>query len=175
MAHNNFSGHTHFEGTVSFGSGVSFPASSIKGSDIDAGDPIGAEKVEHQFVFHHVQESVPDAALVSATKIVHVCRGIGEVMDIDASYGSVVPIDDEVMTIKVVKWTGAVSDDVMNADIVLDDGNVVHTPVGQAGLDAAGKVTAAGDILEIQVTKTGVEVIARGLIVNVVYKETPVD
>jgi len=175
MADTTFGGHTHFKGSVSFGGSVTLPENTVDDDQIDDGNPLSAQKVEHQFVFRHEQKIVPDAALVAATEMVHICRGAGIVMGIDASFGSVVPIATEEITIKVVKHTGAVADDVMTNDIVLDSGNAIYTPEEHGGLDAAGKVTAAGDILEVQVTRAGAEVIARGLIVNIAYKEIPVD
>jgi len=169
----NIAGDVHFEDRVTFGNTVTLPSNTLGNSQVSDSDPIAANKVEHQFVFRHVQTEA--AAIIAATEMVHICRGAGEVLDIEASFGSIVPVATEEITIKVVKHTGAVADDVMTNVFVLDSGNVVHTPEGQAGLDAAAKVTVAGDILEVQVTRAGAEVIARGLIVEITYKETPVD
>ena len=174
MAFSNIKGNIHFEDGISFGGTANLPDGCVDDDQVKSTNPISAEKVEHQFSLQHVQTEA--GAIISAKEMVHVCRGVGEVMDIDASFGSVIPTaTTETVTIKVIKFTGAASDDVMTNDVVLDDGNVVHTPEGQAGLDGAGKITAAGDVLEVQVTKAGTPVVARGLIVNIAYKETPVD
>ncbi len=173
MSFSNFVGNAHFENDVSFGGGMTLPSGVVDDSQVKSTNPISAEKVEHQFEFKLSQKE--GAALIAESEMVHICRGIGQVMDIDASFGSVVATGDEVITIKVVKFTGATSDDVMSADIVLNSGNAVRIPEGQAGLDGTGKITATNDILEIQVTRAGTATAARGLIVNLVYKETPVD
>ena len=175
MSKTNFAEDVHFEGNVSFGGAVGLPVSCVGNTQVKDTDPIESDKVESQFALTYAQEE--GAALVSATKILHVCKGAGEVLGISASFGSVIPTGNaaaESITVQVVKHTAAVPDDVMTAVIQLDDGNVVYTPEDDAGLDGTGKITAVNDILEVVVTKVGAEVVARGLVVRVSYKEVSV-
>ncbi len=170
MAFNNIISATHFEEDVTFGSSVTLPANTISNDNVKSTDPIDAEKVESRFSLRYVQDE--GSALVSADEMIHVCRFAGEVVDIDASFGSIIPTAaGETISVVVVKQTGATSDDVMTAPIVLDTSNVVYTPEGQAGLDGAGKLFVAGDILRVVATKAGTPVVARGLIVNLAINE----
>ena len=159
----------HFENDVTFGGEMGIPDDTVGNAQIKSTDPIDAEKVEMQIVKHSVQEE--GAALIAIKEIVHIFRKAGEVVSIDASFGSVVPDDTEVITIDVVKHTGAVTDDVMTNPIVLDSGNAVYTPESDAGLDGTGKLAAIGDILTVDVTRAGAEVDARGLCVAVTIRE----
>lgn len=174
MAFSNILGDFHYEGKLSAAE-MELPDNSVDNNNIgaSAASPIDAEKVESQFVVYYSQPNT--AANIDEDEVIHISRYGGEVVSVGASFGSAIPTGAtaaENTKVKLVKQTGATTDEIMTADIQLDVGNAVYTPE-YGTLDGAGKILAANDTVRVSVTQNGTETapLARGLCVVLILRE----
>ncbi len=173
MGFSNIKGDVHFEGKLTM-SEIVLPSDSVANGQVDDNDPLDAEKVEYQYIIRYGQSEA--AANIDETEVVHICRSVGEVVAVEACQSVVATgaTGVENTTVKIVKQTGATTDEIMTADIQLDLGNSPYVPENGT-LDGTGKILANNDVLKVVVTQNGTlgTPIARGLCVNITLRETP--
>lgn len=164
-------GETHFAGPVVLLSTVTMPDGAIGNADIEAGAAIAATKLQHQFPLHL---SV-SGTVAAVTNIVHVARGAGTLVSVEA-VAATVPTGtgcDYTVTCDVKKSTaGGAFATMLTTTAVIDDGETDLTPV--AAVVSGSNTYVDGDLLEIVVTVAGsVGTQATGLCVTAfVYEAT---
>lgn len=135
---------------------------SVGDAECDAGDPITAEKLEHQYIARLAQ--VHGSAATAERRVVHCAYGAGDVVDVRAGV-VVAAIGDSTVTVDVKK-NGTT---ILSAPIVLDATNLAYAEeTGSVSVAAF----SAGDVLEVFTTvAAGTGTLPQGLYVNVVLHE----
>jgi hypothetical protein len=164
------SGSLHVNGTLT-AKRFSAPAGSIDNASVDEAAEIAATKLIHQFPLTYQQ--APGSEVVSNTVDLHIARGDGEVVSIEAAItGAIATGADRTVTLDLLKSTaGGAFATVLTAPIVLDDDNVLRTL-------EAGTVTTTdyldGDILRLTVVCAGAaSAQGQGLVVTTIVREEP--
>jgi hypothetical protein len=154
VAPTRIEGETQFAGDVVMLAGVTMPSGVITNAHVAAGAAIAATKLQHQFPIH--LSTAGGTAVTAVTNIVHIARGAGTVVSVEAALATV-PTGtgtDKTVTIDVQKSTGgAAFATLLSSTIVLDSGNTDR--VAEAGTLAATPTYADGDLIQIVVTVSG--------------------
>ncbi len=157
------------QGTVS-ASAMQYPAASLKDSHFSAvtGDRLTAAKAVHQFPISYYQKE--GAAVAAETATLHIAKGAGTLVSVQAVITGVVPTTTDTVTIDIKKSTaGGAFATLLTGTIVLDVSSVIRTP--ESGTPVATPTYAAGDLIEIVVTVSGSS--GQGLAVTAFVQENP--
>ena len=166
-------GEQHFAGPIVFLDTVTMPSGAVGNAEIEAGAAIAATKLQHQFPLVHTQKTGTD--VTAQTDIVHVARGAGTLVSVEAVVDTVptgTGVDLKV-TIDVKKSTGGGAfTSLLSAAFDIDDGYTDKVLV--AGTVGGSNTYADGDLLEVIVAVSGsVGSQAQGLCVTCfVYEAT---
>ncbi len=154
-------------------SSIDQPAGSIKNSHFSAtaSDRLAASKAVHQFAVAAEQKNGTDA--VSETRIVHIAKGAGTVVDFQAVADAVPASGDKAASIDLQKSTGGGAfATLLTTPIVLNSSDTNRTP--NTGTLVGSPTYAAGDLLAVVVTvsgSTGSQ--AQGLCARAMVQENP--
>jgi hypothetical protein len=151
-------------------SAIDYPAVSIKDSHFSAtaGDRLAASKVVHQFPISYSQSD--GAAVTAKTTTVHVAKGAGTLVGIQAVITGVVPTGADTVSIDfMVSTAGGAFTTLLTGLIVLDVGNTIRIP--ESGTPIATPTYAAGDVLRFVVTVSGTS--GQGVCVTAFVQELP--
>lgn len=163
MPQSTHDGDLYVRGTLRANS-LAVPANAVGNDQVNAGDPLAATKVEHQFVKVYEQGRATNLTTTTG-QVVHSAYADGEVVEVAAGY-----------TVAGSSWTGSAVVDVkkngtsvLSGTITLDAGNTVYVPeTGTLSTPAY----SADDALEVVVTVTaGTGTLPKGLFVRVVLRE----
>lgn len=179
MARVTFPDNVHIEGLLTCVS-IDIPESTIGNSDIAANAAIATTKVQHLHVITYNQATVADT-ITDESRVLFICKGVGEIKSVEVTSEVVPDADTDFVTIDVNKVRTGVSATVLTGDIVYNNTNAKAGDGGDVDgnygivvgvIDAAEKVTADNDVIEIDITHTdngGTN--ASGICVNIVIEE----
>jgi hypothetical protein len=162
---------THFAADVAFLADVTFPDSIVDDDSIESGANIAYSKLQHSFPLVYSQPN--GTAVVAETRMLHVAKGDGALLSVEAAVTTVATGADRTVTVDVQKSTGGGAFATMlSATIVLDDDSVAFTP--EAATVSGTNTYSDGDILQVVVTVAGsADAQAQGLVVTTfVYEES---
>ena len=157
-------GETHFTDPVVFLGSVTMADGQITDNHIKAGADIAYSKLQHSFPL--VLSQATGTAVVSETRVVHVAKGAGALLSVEASVVTVATGADRTVTVDVKKSTGGGAfATLLSETIVLDDDSVALIP--EEGTVSSTPTYADGDLIEIVVTVAGsADAQAEGLVVT---------
>lgn len=158
---------THYEENVSIGSNatllvsgnaifngdVTLPDSVITDGKVATGAEVDADKLQHRHALNYYQDAGGD--VVNATKVIHVCRGAGQIKSIVVRPLTVPAGGDKNYTIDVKKASNgsAVFATLLNAVITVNSSSVNQTK--QTGALIGTPTVAADDAIQVVVTTGG--------------------
>lgn len=148
-----FTEPTIFAETVTLLKAPTFNAPSVNDDAVIAGSNISADKLECRTAVSYVQDGGTD--VVTATKLIHVCRGAGTIKSVEVRPATAPTGGDKQFTVDVQRAADASgSFATMLASAVTVDSSSVNNTRQQASLITTPSV-ADGDCLEIIVTASG--------------------
>lgn len=170
MSRDLIDGALHVRGALTCGQ-FTAPVGSIANAGIAAAAGVDASKVIHQHALHYAQ--APGTAIVAGTLDLHVARGAGEIVSVEAAIaGAIATGGDRQVSIALQRSTaGGAFATVLTAPLVLDNANVLYVPEAAIVADAD---YVAGDLLRLTVAVAGAAgAQGQGLIVTVAIREEP--
>jgi hypothetical protein len=138
------------------------PASSFGDDDIDASDPLGCTKVDHQYIAQMAQAH--GTAATAERRVVHIARAAGTFVSVQVC-PVVAATGDSTATVDVKK-NGTT---ILSGTVTIDNGDVAYSKTS-AALSVTSYV--AGDVIEVvQTVSAGTGTLPQGMTTTVVMRE----
>lgn len=181
MATSTIHGDTHFPDRLSSGS-MGIPDGTVDNDAVNAAAAIAATKLQHQHALNYNQINTADT-VTAGTFLLHVCRGIGQVIAVEVTSSVAPDADTDFFTINIVRRRAGAAVNVLtgvvtynNTNALAGDGGDVNGNYGiiTGTIDGANDDYVDDDVLEVVVAVTnngGTN--ASGLNVTVVVREVP--
>lgn len=172
MTTSDVKGDQIFHDNVTFSGTISVPAGSFDTDDIstDANKRIADTKIVHRPDMNYAQAN--GSAVVSATQLLRVCRGAGELLGFEVRPTTIPTGGDLQYTVDIQKASNASSSwsSLLSAVVTVDSADANDTLI--TATLAATPTTADGDALRIVVTTSGTTgTQGQGFVATAVYKE----
>jgi len=182
MATSIIHGNTHYTGRLS-AQEIGIPDGTVDDDAIAAAAGIAATKQQHQHVLNSVQIVTADT-VTAGTFLLHICRGAGEIVNVEVSSAVAPDADTDFFTVDIKIVTAGVGTSILSGATPITYNNTT-AKAGDGG-DANGNygiVTGTidtdndnftdNDIIEAVVAVTnGINVNASGLIITVTIRES---
>jgi hypothetical protein len=149
---------------------MTIPSGTVTNANVSASAAIDATKIVQQYMPTYQQ--LPSTAVVAETKDVHIARGAGTIVGLEAAItGTIATGADRTVTVDLHKGNaGAAFATVLSATIVFDNTDALRT-LAQATLSTT--TYADGDIFRVVVTVAGAAGNqALGLVATLALRET---
>jgi len=147
------------------------PSGCIGNAAVASDADVAASKLQHQHALHHKQVSGTD--VVTATEILHICRGVGVVVDVEVTSAVCPDADTDFYTVMIQRVRAGAPANVLTGVITYNNTNApANWTILTGTIDGGVDDLADGDMLQSVVTVTnngGSQ--SQGLCVTVTIRE----